>query len=604
MQLKTTSAFFYGTLLHPEVLRRVIGNTGEHLQVAPAVLLDHTRHHVKGCDYPAMVPYDQAKSLFNRDLTQDEKSVRGTVVQGLTEEDVRLLDIFEGDEYTSETVSVSPLAPFTPLLDSVGTLVAHSEPLPALREFTTVQTYIWADRLDRLVPEVWSFDVFVKEKLWRWVGKGSADNQDFTIVDERRALSGKTKAPTNDHVLEANQPPEFGHALLSQFCFHKDYVNLNHGKLLRFFTPSRRRGYQRIDTVRERLAHIIGADTDEVVLVPNATHGVNTVLRNFDWGPDDFIVEATSTYGAIQRTSQYIHDLSPHPSISIMKLSFPTTHADIVELFRSHLRSIPRKPGSKAVAIIDSITSNPGCLMPWQKMVQICKEEDVWSVVDAAHSIGQEMNINLSEAQPDFWISNCHKWLYAKRGCAILYVPFRNQHIIRSTLPTSIGYVSPEDPSGPNRPKAPNFVMQFEWTGTMDFGPWFSVLPALEFREKLGGEKRINDYCHALAVKGAARLAKLFGTSALPEEFTLNMCNVELPLPIPQGFSKATLAQIRSKIERKLIDDWDCFAATFTYDGKWWTRCSAQVFNELADFDHVAKAFKALCAEIKEEHGL
>jgi hypothetical protein len=45
----TTSAFFYGTLLHPEVIRRVIGNTGDHLQVAPAILLDFTRHHVKAC---------------------------------------------------------------------------------------------------------------------------------------------------------------------------------------------------------------------------------------------------------------------------------------------------------------------------------------------------------------------------------------------------------------------------------------------------------------------------------------------------------------------------------------------------------------------------
>ena len=32
--------------------------------------------------------------------------------------------------------------------------------------------------------------------------------------------------------------------------------------------------------IRERLANFIGVDTDEVVMVPNTTHGVNTVLRN------------------------------------------------------------------------------------------------------------------------------------------------------------------------------------------------------------------------------------------------------------------------------------------------------------------------------------
>ena len=33
------SAFFYGTLLHPKVLKRVIGNDGQHLTIRPAVLL-------------------------------------------------------------------------------------------------------------------------------------------------------------------------------------------------------------------------------------------------------------------------------------------------------------------------------------------------------------------------------------------------------------------------------------------------------------------------------------------------------------------------------------------------------------------------------------
>lgn len=33
------SAFFYGTLLHPDILKRVIGNDGSHLEICPAVLL-------------------------------------------------------------------------------------------------------------------------------------------------------------------------------------------------------------------------------------------------------------------------------------------------------------------------------------------------------------------------------------------------------------------------------------------------------------------------------------------------------------------------------------------------------------------------------------
>ena len=50
--------------------------------------------------------------------------------------------------------------------------------------------------------------------------------------------------------------------------------------------------------------------------------------------------------------------------------------------------------------VIDSIISKPGMLLPWKEMVQICKDEDVWSVIDAAHSIGQELDLDLEKVAP------------------------------------------------------------------------------------------------------------------------------------------------------------------------------------------------------------
>jgi dTDP-4-amino-4,6-dideoxygalactose transaminase len=55
------------------------------------------------------------------------------------------------------------------------------------------------------------------------------------------------------------------------------------------------------------------------------------------------------------------------------------------------------------VAVIDSIASNPGVLLPWKEMVNICREEGVWTIIDAAHSIGQERNIDVGASGCDFW---------------------------------------------------------------------------------------------------------------------------------------------------------------------------------------------------------
>jgi cysteine sulfinate desulfinase/cysteine desulfurase-like protein len=106
---------------------------------------------------------------------------------------------------------------------------------------------------------------------------------------------------------------------------------------------------------------------------------------------------------------QYLCDISPHVTLSTIDINAPITHAKILDNFRARILEIKGAPGftdqSKIVVVTDAITSNPGLYMPWQQVVQICREEGAWSIVDAAHSIGQEMNINLSESKPDFWIS-------------------------------------------------------------------------------------------------------------------------------------------------------------------------------------------------------
>jgi hercynylcysteine S-oxide lyase len=125
---------------------------------------------------------------------------------------------------------------------------------------------------------------------------------------------------------------------------------------------------------------------------------------------------ATTTYNAIERTVRYISDLPPHPSVSVFELNFPTTRVSILQAFRAHLDALKTKlqkaqpkigDGTKLkiVAVIDSIASNPGVYLPWKEMVTLCRERGILTIIDAAHSLGQEPDLNLSEAGPDFWVS-------------------------------------------------------------------------------------------------------------------------------------------------------------------------------------------------------
>ena len=132
---------------------------------------------------------------------------------------------------------------------------------------------------------------------------------------------------------------------------------------------------------------------------------------------------ATTTYDAVSNTIRYLADRSeqPRPEAVTITYNFPLTHAQILDIFRTTLRDVkqqrsgtaftdvpPLSPGyvalthpadpprgNKIVAVIDSIVANPGVFLPWKEMVRICREEGVWTVIDAAHSIGQEVRVML-----------------------------------------------------------------------------------------------------------------------------------------------------------------------------------------------------------------
>ncbi|KAF4611875.1 hypothetical protein D9613_003575 [Agrocybe pediades] len=348
--------------------------------------------------------------------------------------------------------------------------------------------------------------------------------------------------------------------------------------------------YPSLAEVRKQLASFLNVKLNELVFTTNASLGLNVALRNFEWEEGDIIFAFSTTYDSISRTIDYLCDIRPFPKRNIINLEFPTSAEEIIALFKREARANPAKPGGKRIAVIDSITALPSVYLPWKELVKICQDEGIWSVIDAAHSIGQEVGLDLSAAAPDFWVSNCHKWLSAKRSCAVLYVPERNQHIIKSSIPTSHAYISLRDRT------ATNFVDQFEWNGTIDHTPFLTIpdgniraqhphdfmssplQSALQFRTRIGGEEKINAYCRDLAFRGGKVVADILGTCLLDPtgDLTLNMVNVQLPISERVPVNK----DVHTFIVREILSH-NAYSKLFHYQGKWWTRCSAQVWNEV-----------------------
>ncbi|KAL1744470.1 hypothetical protein HDZ31DRAFT_38597 [Schizophyllum fasciatum] len=183
-----SSAFFYGTLMHPKILKLVIQNDASHVQICAADL-------TYGEDYPAVVSYEKGHTLFDRELNAEERCVRGTLVRGLTARDIARLDAFEGEEYIRQELSVHPLTAFAPVrsdgeisgeLNTIPSMPPH---LPdSLAEPVLAHTYVWLVDISRLEAELWSYADFVKHNAWKWYGDGTEVAEEELSERRRRLL--------------------------------------------------------------------------------------------------------------------------------------------------------------------------------------------------------------------------------------------------------------------------------------------------------------------------------------------------------------------------------------------------------------------------------
>jgi selenocysteine lyase/cysteine desulfurase len=122
---------------------------------------------------------------------------------------------------------------------------------------------------------------------------------------------------------------------------------------------------------------------------------------------------------------------------------------------------------------------------------------------------------------------------------------------------------------------------------------------ALEYRESLGGEDKIQEYCGNLARRGGELVANILGTDVLENEeksLTALMVNVRLPIEAHDGDGYY--------LDRFLDEGaykYKCFAPAYKYHGVWYTRLSAQVYMEESDFKKAAHVLKEICEQLEKE---
>jgi isopenicillin-N epimerase len=197
---------------------------------------------------------------------------------------------------------------------------------------------------------------------------------------------------------------------------------------------------------RESLAGFVGAGADDLVFVPNATSGLNAVIRSLELGPGDEVLTTVHEYGAILRTLEFMG-------------------ANIV--FAEPTEVEGRIGGRTKVVLVSHVSSLTALVLPVEEICSAARAAGALAIVDGAHAPGQ-VPLDLESIGADVYAGNCHKWLCAPKGAGFLWARPDHQGWI-APLVISWGYREDAD-----------FGERHGWQGTRDPAAYLAVPRAIE----------------------------------------------------------------------------------------------------------------------------
>lgn len=408
-----------------------------------------------------------------------------------------------------------------------------------------------------------------------------------------RSQDRRPLEPTGDAMSLAPAPPRFGRSMLAEWRLDPGVLYLNHGtvgappirvleaqqrirdeierqpsrfllrELSAVSTGPSQRPTPRMREAAAAVASFVGSRAEDLVFVDNATAGANAVLRSLDWHAGDEVVLADVAYGAVILAAR--HATRRHGAeVRLFDLPYPIRdEQQVVDAFVAAIGPRTR------LMVVDHIVAETAVILPVRAIADACRARGVAVLVDGAHAPGA-LPLDLPALGADWYTGNLHKWAMSPRSSAILWAPPERQHELH---PPVISWGLDQ-----------GFAEEFDLVGTRDPSPHLSAPAAIAFMNELGLD-RMRAYNHELVWGAANALAARWGVAlGVPERMV--GCMASLPLPERAGSAREQATAMRTAL---LYED-GIEAPIHAWRGRLWTRLSAQVYNEAADFERLGDA--------------
>ncbi|MBD3881746.1 aminotransferase class V-fold PLP-dependent enzyme [Phormidium tenue FACHB-886] len=338
-----------------------------------------------------------------------------------------------------------------------------------------------------------------------------------------------------------------------------------------------------LDGARQVLADFVGAEADNLAFVPNATTGVNTVLRSLCLPSADFpalqkgdeLLTTTHEYNASRNALNFAAQTSG-ATVVVAEVPFPIAAPE------QAIAAVLAKVSDRTrLVLLDHVTSQTGLVFPLKPLIEQLTAAGVEVLIDGAHAPGM-IPLNLKKLGATYYTGNCHKWLCAPKGAAFLYVQPEHRDRLRP-LVISHGANS-------TRGDRSRFRLEFDWTGTADPTPYLCVPEAIQFMGSLlpGGWANMMQQNRAKALATRESLCQMLQVASPSPAAMVGAMAV---VPLPNGSAEA--------LQARLFQDFQIEVPVVPWFGRLnrLIRVSAQIYNTQADYDVLARALSLLLAE-------
>ena len=176
---------------------------------------------------------------------------------------------------------------------------------------------------------------------------------------------------------------------------------------------------QNFESLRRSFADLLGADSDEIALVPNTSTGINLVAEGFPWQPGDNVVVPEGEFPS---------NLFPWQNQQMRGVE---------------VRVVPRR-GNAVLAddLLERVDDSTKLIaLSWIGYASGYRA-DIEEIVDRAHRHGALVfldaiqglgifDLNVRETPVDFLAADGHKWLLGPEGLGVAYIRRKHLDLLR-----------------------------------------------------------------------------------------------------------------------------------------------------------------------------